>query len=117
MIKISARLGRGAVLGLILGLTACASEPAKSQIPQPTNSAPPPRSEAPAAEPASADMCGAAKAQAYVGRPRSAIPVAVEPALQRVACTTCPVTLDFVPRRLNFFYDAETGIVKEVRCG
>ncbi|MFD1189410.1 peptidase inhibitor I78, partial [Phenylobacterium conjunctum] len=64
-----------------------------------------------------ADACGAAEAQTYVGRLRTEIPVPVLPALQRVACTTCPVTLDFNPRRLNFFYDAETGIIKEVRCG
>jgi hypothetical protein len=52
-----------------------------------------------------------------VGRPRTEIPVPVLPALQRVACTTCPVTMDFNPRRLNFFFDAETGLVKEVKCG
>jgi hypothetical protein len=34
-----------------------------------------------------------------------------------VACTTCPVTMDYNARRLNFFYDAQTGIVKEVKCG
>jgi hypothetical protein len=39
------------------------------------------------------------------------------PALQRVACTTCPITMDYNPRRLNFFFDAETGVIKEVRCG
>ena len=107
---------RSLALGLALGLAACASEPASVPPPPPrsADTAPPPRSEAPGA---SADMCGAAQAQAYVGRPRSAIPTPVEPALQRVACTTCPVTMDFAPRRLNFFYDAETGVVKEVRCG
>lgn len=98
------------VTGLLLA--ACASD-----APPP---APAPRPPAPAPDPAPgpvADQCGAAAAQAYVGRPRTEIPVPVLPALQRVACTTCPVTLDFNPRRLNFFYDAATGIVKEVRCG
>ena len=109
---------RGMLLGAsALLLAACASdapapEAARPQAPAPT----PPPAHAPAAA-ASADQCGAAEAQAYVGKPRSAIPVPVLPALQRVACTTCPVTLDFNPRRLNFFYDAGTGIVKEVRCG
>lgn len=107
---------RGMLLGAsALLLAACASdapapEAARPQAPAPT----PPPAPAPAA---AADQCGAAEAQAYVGKPRSAIPVPVLPALQRVACTTCPVTLDFNPRRLNFFYDAGTGIVKEVRCG
>jgi hypothetical protein len=31
--------------------------------------------------------------------------------------TLCPVTMDFNPRRLNFFYDAQTVVIKEVRCG
>jgi hypothetical protein len=100
-------LGAGAWL-----LAACASD-----APAPEPSGPAPAPAPPPAPAASADQCGAAEARAYVGRPRSAIPVPVLPALQRVACTTCPVTLDFNPRRLNFFYDAATGIVKEVRCG
>lgn len=63
------------------------------------------------------DQCGAAALQALVGRPRTEIPVPVEPDRQRVACTTCPVTLDYNPARLNFFFDAETGIIKQIRCG
>ncbi|HPA39446.1 MAG TPA: peptidase inhibitor I78 [Phenylobacterium sp.] len=103
---------RAALAALTFTLAACASE-----APKPA----PPPAPAPAPRPAPpirpADACGAAEAQTYVGRLRTEIPVPVLPALQRVACTTCPVTLDFNPRRLNFFYDAETGIIKEVRCG
>lgn len=96
-----------------LALAACASEPS---VP----SAGPPRPAVPASPPKAAphpDTCGAAEAQRYVGRPRTEIPVPILPALQRVACATCPVTMDFNPRRLNFVYDAATGIVKEVKCG
>lgn len=96
-----------------LMLAACVSDPP-----------PPPPEPPPAVEPAPPpppppppDQCGAAEAQKYVGRPRTEIPVPVLPALQRVACTTCAVTMDFNPRRLNFFFDAESGLVKEVRCG
>ena len=64
-----------------------------------------------------ADACGAASHQHLVGRPRTEIPVPAKPDLQRVACTTCPVTMDYNPNRLNFFFDAKTGIIKEVRCG
>ncbi|WP_374347660.1 peptidase inhibitor I78 [Phenylobacterium sp.] len=103
---------RAALAALTFTLAACAGE-----APTPA----PPPAPAPAPRPAPpirpADACGAAEAQTYVGRLRTEIPVPVLPALQRVACTTCPVTLDFNPRRLNFFYDAETGIIKEVRCG
>ena len=56
-------------------------------------------------------------AQALIGRPKIEIPVPLHPELQRVACTTCAVTLDFNPRRLNIFFDAQTGIIKEARCG
>jgi hypothetical protein len=104
----------------MLTLAACASE---------LDTAPPTPQPGPAAAPAtkpppvsprprpSDDMCGAYEAQDLVGRPRSEIPVPVLPALQRVACTTCPVTMDFNPKRLNFFYDATSGLIKEVKCG
>ena len=39
------------------------------------------------------------------------------PELQRVACLGCPITMDYNPERLNFFFDEATGIIKEVRCG
>jgi hypothetical protein len=92
-------------------LAGCASEAPKT--PQAANPAPTPQ-RPPVAE---ADQCGAREAQAYVGRSRSDVPVPVQPSLQRVACTTCPMTMDYNPRRLNFLYDAETGIIREVKCG
>ena len=94
-----------------------------TDTPAPPPAAPVARPAAPAPAPAptrpvtSNDQCGLRQAQALVGRPRSEIPVPLDPALQRVACTTCPVTLDFNPRRLNFFFDADSGVIKEVRCG
>lgn len=103
----------------MLILAACASEPAPAPAaPEPSPPAPAPPPPPPASRPRpSDDMCGAYEAQDLVGRPRSEIPVPVLPALQRVACTTCAVTMDFNPRRLNFFFDAETGLIKEVKCG
>ncbi|MFN5618247.1 MAG: I78 family peptidase inhibitor [Brevundimonas sp.] len=35
----------------------------------------------------------------------------------RVTCTTCPVTMDYNPGRLNILYDRDTGVVREVKCG
>lgn len=103
-------LGKLVLAGVVAAaLAGCASEPPPAP-PPPAPKAPPP----PVAE---ADQCGAKPAQVYVGRPRSEIPVPVQPSLQRVACTTCPMTMDFNPRRLNFLFDAETGIVREVKCG
>lgn len=107
---------------LLLVLAACASEPSgpAPTAPSPTSAAPPattpPQSRPPEPRPG-ADSCGAAAAQRYVGRPRTEIPIPIQPSLQRVACTTCPITLEYMPRRLNFFYDAETGVIKEVKCG
>ncbi|WP_304170105.1 I78 family peptidase inhibitor [Phenylobacterium aquaticum] len=109
---LSAPLRRALLAGLTLILAACASDsPPPAPPPQPA------LQPAPAPPPKPVDMCGAIDAQKLVGRPRTEIPVPVLPSLQRVACTTCPVTMDFNPRRLNFFYDAETGLIKEVRCG
>ncbi|MFN3352335.1 MAG: hypothetical protein ACK4Z5_01900 [Brevundimonas sp.] len=63
------------------------------------------------------DICKAGELQWLVGRPRSEIPVPVDVINRRVACTTCPVTEDYSPYRLNIFYDQQTGLVTEVRCG
>lgn len=100
------------VLGALLAVAACSTAPEPAPAPPP----PPPRASPPPPEPV-ADMCRAGDYQNLVGRPRSEIPVPVKPDLQRVACTTCPVTMDFNPNRLNFFFDAQTGIIKQVKCG
>ena len=79
--------------------------------------APPPHSPIPRPEAPERDQCGAAELQRLVGRPRTEIPVPLNPSRQRVACTTCPVTDDYSPTRLNFFFDADTGRIKQIRCG
>jgi hypothetical protein len=103
-----------AAIGLALTHAACSSSP--TEAPEPSGPAPVASQPAEPA-PADSDRCGAAEAQALVGKLRTEIPIPVDPARQRVACTTCPVTLDFSPERLNFFFDAATGVIKEVRCG
>ena len=114
----------GATTLLLAGCASDEPQPAPPTPAPPPVAAPPPASApAPAPTPAapptapSRDACGADEAQKLVGRPRTEIPVPIMPALQRVACTTCPVTMDFNPRRLNFFYEASTGIIKQVKCG
>jgi hypothetical protein len=52
-----------------------------------------------------------------VGQSRSAIPVPVNPQLRRVTCTRCVQTQDYNPRRLNIYYDADTGVIERVACG
>jgi hypothetical protein len=119
----------GGVLGAALALAACSSnEPPPAPEPSPPVAAPTPMPEAatpprspipkpPSAATPSNDLCGAHAAQKYVGRSRTEIPIPVQVSMQRVACTTCPVTMDYVPQRLNFFFDASTGIIKQVKCG
>lgn len=107
---------RAPVLAALLALAACSTPSAPPPAPPPpaaAKPAPPPAGE----RPSEADMCRAAEHQRFVGRPRSEIPVPVNPNAQRVACTTCPITMDHNPARLNFFFDAATGVIKEVRCG
>ena len=77
----------------------------------------PPARGRPPAPKASGDTCGARALQSLIGRPRAEIPVPVDLSRRRVTCTTCPVTLDFNPERLNILYDRETGIVRQVKCG
>ena len=64
-----------------------------------------------------ADLCKAGEMQWLVGRTKAEIPVPVDVANRRVTCTTCPVTQDFSPYRLNVFYDEKTEVIEQVRCG
>jgi len=105
------RAARISAIGALIALSACA---APDTPPPARPSEPPPRTSKPAPAP---DMCGATQAQKYVGRSRLELPPPVRPDRQRVACNTCAVTLDYRPDRLNIFFDAETGVVTEVRCG
>jgi len=106
------RAGTFGALAALVALAACATS--AETPPEPPPAAAPPTVVEP---PKPADTCGADEVRHLVGRPRTEIPVPLKPELQRVACTTCPVTLDFNPNRLNFFFDAQTGIIKEIRCG
>lgn len=64
-----------------------------------------------------ADLCGAQPMQWLVGRTTTEIPVPVDVVSRRVACTTCEITEDYAAQRLNIFFDQDTQIVEEVRCG
>ena len=64
-----------------------------------------------------ADLCRAGDLQWLVGKPKTDIPVPVDVVNRRVTCTTCPVTEDYSPYRLNIFFNDRTDIVEQVRCG
>jgi hypothetical protein len=118
---------RGALAFAVLALAACSSAPTP---PPPVPLAPPPppppprpiavvppRISIPPPPTTPMDQCGAWELQGLVGRPRSAIPVPVEPQRRRVVCTTCPRTMDYNERRLTIEYDAVTNLVTRVACG
>lgn len=110
------KAGLGALL--LLALASCAPVEAPRQTvlntpAVPVVVAPPP---APVVQ-EPPDYCGAKSLQYLVGKHRREIPVPVNPSGRRVACTTCPVTMDYSPWRLNIFYEQSTGIIKEVKCG
>jgi hypothetical protein len=73
-----------------------------------------PGSGRPSSEPA---PCRADRYQSYVGRNRSELPPKPMDETWRVTCTTCPVTMDYHPTRLNVFYEERTGVIREVKCG
>jgi hypothetical protein len=98
-------------------LAACSSTPPAPTVPvvvEPAEENQPVGSRMPDGD---EDLCKAQDLQYLVGRHRNEIPVPVEIVNRRVTCTTCPVTMDFSPYRLNIFYNADTQLVEQVRCG
>jgi hypothetical protein len=94
-----------------------AVQPPPARFDTPTPYVTPRPSSQPTAPANAADACGAAAHQYLIGKNRSEIPVPVDPANRRVSCSTCPVTMDSNPRRLNFVYDSQSNLVSEVKCG
>lgn len=107
------RLLQGLLLAAGLAvLSGCAAPSAPPPAPAtpPAPIAPKPRVEAP-------DTCGLKAVKGLVGQSRSAIPVPVNPQLRRVTCTRCVQAQDYNPRRLNIYYDADTGVIERLACG
>lgn len=100
-------------------LIGCSSAPEPAPPPPPSTPTAPPAIALPTPPPQSEpkDECGLKDAQAYLGQPRTSLPAPVDPSRWRVACTTCPVTMDYRADRLNILFNADTGIVQQVKCG
>ena len=65
----------------------------------------------------SVDTCGISELAWLIGKPKTEIPVPVEPGRRRVYCATCMVTEDLVPDRQNIVFDPDTGAVVRLSCG
>lgn len=96
------------ILSLSLAATAlmaaaCAPVDAGDPVPMPPGDGP--------------GQCKADQYQSFVGRNRSELPSRPADEVWRVTCTTCPVTMDYSPRRLNILFDEGTGVIREVKCG
>lgn len=63
------------------------------------------------------DLCRASQYQGWIGRNRSELPAPPQGAVWRVVCSTCPMTMDYNPVRLNIVHDADSGIIQRVSCG
>jgi hypothetical protein len=85
-----------------LGLAACAT---------------PPQAETPPSFDDRPDQCRASEYQTLVGQNRSAIPATPAGATWRVTCSSCAVTMDYNPVRMNITYNDATGVVERVTCG
>jgi len=88
----------GILAGGLALLSACAANP---EVPAPAGMA---------------DTCGAAGSQGLVGRNIAAVSFPADSNI-RTACTTCAVTQDYRPDRMNVFFDQATGTIERVTCG
>ena len=63
-----------------------------------------------------ADLCRAEANRSLIGSNVAAVSFPAD-ANVRVVCTTCPVTKDLRPDRLNVRFDQASGIIQSVDCG
>ena len=133
--KIGTKLKSGLAVAALLAVTACASGHQDERWPQvpppnappvyvppapqpiPVQPAPAPQTQSQALRPMANDQCGAAGLQYLVGRPRTEIPVPLQPSTRRVVCSTCVITQDYRADRQTIIFDGDTGLIKSVACG
>ena len=109
-------LGKGGLIAL-LALGACSTPAADAPAPRAIETARINQPVGTRLTDPTTDLCRAGELQWLVGKPKTDIPVPVEVINRRVTCTTCPVTQDYSPYRLNILFNDGTGIVEQVRCG
>ena len=96
---------------LLAGLAACQSPPPSTP---PADGAADASPTLPAAD---QDTCQAASYASLLGSNYKQAPAAPAGKVFRVVCTTCPMTMDFNPQRLNIIYDEKSGLIRRLTCG
>jgi hypothetical protein len=66
---------------------------------------------------ATKDTCGLAELAWLIGKPKTEIPVPVDPSRRRVYCATCMITQDYSHERQNIVFDPDSGLVVGLSCG
>ena len=103
-------------LALVLtALAACAQRPPQWAAPAPTI-APVTLAKA-TPELGKPDLCNARSLSYLIGRPRTEIPIPVDPSMRQVVCTTCIAPQDHSDTRQRVLFDAETSLITAVGCG
>jgi hypothetical protein len=69
------------------------------------------------AAPVKGDTCGASSMQYLVGKPKEEAPAPVDPSKRRVYCSSCVVTMDYRPDRMDIVFDKDSGKITAVKCG
>lgn len=120
-------LGLVVVAGLLAGCGSAPQEerpepePRMPSAPQPyvppARPAPQQSVPAPAYKPVANDTCGASALQYLIGKPRTEIPVPLQPSQRRVVCSTCVTTQEFRADRQTIVFDSDTGLITSIKCG
>jgi len=120
-------LGLTVVAGLLAGCGSAPEDRSDTGLPSapqpyvpPARPTPPPQARPappPAYKPVTNDTCGAAALQYLVGKPRTEIPVPLQPSSRRVVCSTCVTTQEFRADRQTITFDSDTGLITSVKCG
>ena len=103
-------------LALVLtALAACANRPPQWAAPAPKIELVAVAKAAP--EPGKPDLCNAQSLTYLIGRPRTEIPIPVDPSKRQVVCTTCIAPDDQSDTRQRILFDSETGLITAIGCG
>lgn len=100
---------------VLIALTACVQKP--PQWAAPARTIEPVTLTKASPELGKPDLCNAQSLTYLIGRPRTEIPIPVDPSTRQVVCTTCIAPQDDSDTRQRILFDAETGLITAVGCG